>query len=272
MPSAMHVFEKLRTLQFYAVLLHSLCDVQEADLHWSMQPGVTDGCLEFYQTREAALEAYNVADSEWIGLGGPPLALAVLCIEVAYLKACITAQTMSRQASKLRVWRNMSLRGDKYTITIEAAVPFNTTPGTDASVPADITQRLVSQDTVLYAGFLRVYLPQLKTTAGLHWTTQPAARGRITLYSNADECQRKYKYWRGDSAQRAPEVAFVRVHIADGALVKLISAGLLAAGKQHGKYYCYASLYALGLFDDEEVAYTAEVQDVETVGHKRARS
>ena len=68
MPSAMHVFETLRTLQFYAVLLHSLCDVQEADLHWSMQPGVTDGCLEFYQTREAALEAYNVADSEWIGL------------------------------------------------------------------------------------------------------------------------------------------------------------------------------------------------------------
>ena len=83
---------------------------------------------------------------------------------------------------------------------------------------------------------------------------------------------KKYKYWQGNRAQRAPEVAIVRVHIADGALVKLISAGLLAAGKQHGKYYCYASLYALGLFDDEEVAYTAEVQDVETVGHKRARS
>ena len=203
-PSAMHVFETLRTLQFYAVLLHSFCDVQEADLDRSMQPGVTDGCLEFYQTREAALEAYNVADSEWIGLGGPPLALAVLCIQVAHMKACISAQTMSRQASKLRVWRNMSLRGEKYTITIEAAVPFNTTPGTDASVPADITQRLVSQDTVLYAGFLLAYLPQLKTTAGLHWTTQPAARGRITLYSNADEYQ-KYNYWRGDSAQRAPE-------------------------------------------------------------------
>ena len=79
---------------------------------------------------------------------------------------------------------------EKYTITIEAAVPFNTTPGTHASVPADITQRLVSQDTVLYAGFLLAYLPQLKTTAGLHWTTQPAARGRITLYSNADGYQK----------------------------------------------------------------------------------
>ena len=82
----------------------------------------------------------------------------------------------------------------------------------------------------------------------------------------------KYDYWQGNSAQRAPEVAFVRVHIADGALVKLISAGLLAPGKQRGKYYCYACLYAIGLFDDEEVAYTAEVEDVETVGHKRARS
>ena len=143
----MHVFEAVRTSQFYAVLLHSLCDVQEADLHWSMQPGVTDGCLEFYQTREAALEAYNVADSEWIGLGGPPLALAVLCIEVAYLKACITAQTMSRQASKLRVWRNMSLRGDKYTITIEAHVPFNNTPGTGAPLLVDMTPPHVSQET-----------------------------------------------------------------------------------------------------------------------------
>ncbi len=159
MPAAMHVFEKLRTLQFYAVPLHSLCDVQEADLHWSMQPGVTDGCLEFYQTREAALEAYNVADSECLGLGGRPLALAVLFIDSVYLKACINAQTMSRQASKLRVWRNMSLRGDKYTITIEAAVPFNKTPGIDAPVPASITPPLVSQDTVLCAGFLRAYLP-----------------------------------------------------------------------------------------------------------------
>ena len=191
MPSALHVFETLRTLQFYAVLLHSLCDVQEADLHWSMQPGVTDGCLEFYQTREAAFEAYNVADSDWIGLGGPPLALAVLCIEAAYLKACITAKTMTRTPdSKLRVWRNMSLRADKYTITIEADVPFNKALVTEESVPAPIVPPLVSQDTVLCGGFLRAYLPQLKTTAGLHWTTQPAARGRITLYSNADGYQK----------------------------------------------------------------------------------
>ena len=67
-------------------------------------------------------------------------------------------------------------------------------------------------------------------------------------------------------------MAVVRVHIADGALLKLISAGLLVSGKPHGKYYCYACLYAIGLFDGEEVAYTAEVEDVETVGHKRARS
>ena len=64
----------------------------------------------------------------------------------------------------------------------------------------------------------------------------------------------------------------MRVHIADGALVKLISAGLLAAGKQHGKYYCYACLYAIGLFEDDQVAYLAEAEDIETVGHKRARS
>ena len=83
---------------------------------------------------------------------------------------------------------------------------------------------------------------------------------------------KKYDYWRGDSAQRAQEEAVVRVHIADGALVKLISAGLLASGKQHGKYYCYACVYAIGLFADEAVAYTAEIEDVERVGHKRARS
>ena len=91
----------------------------------------------------------------------------------------------------LRVWRNMSLRADKYTITIEAALPLNTTSGTDVLIPANITPSLVSQDTVLYAGFLRAYLPLLKTAAGLHWTTQPVARGRISLYSNADDYQRQ---------------------------------------------------------------------------------
>ncbi len=64
----------------------------------------------------------------------------------------------------------------------------------------------------------------------------------------------------------------VRVHIADGALLKLISAGLLVSGKQHGKYYCYACLYAIGLFEDDQVAHIAEAEDIETVGHKRARS
>ena len=49
------------------------------------------------------------------------------------------------------------------------------------------------------------------------------------------------------------------MHFAEGALLKLLATGLLAKGKQQGKYYFHASVYCAGLFEDSAVAYTAEV-------------
>ena len=58
-------------------MLQTVSVDKDVDLHWSSQPGVTDGCLEFYETREAAFEAYKAADIHWlrprgasIGAGG----------------------------------------------------------------------------------------------------------------------------------------------------------------------------------------------------------
>ena len=222
-----------------------------------MQPGVTDGSLEFFETREAAFQAYKAAESDWLGLEGPQLVLAVLCIRADYLKECIVAGTVTRLPGKLRNFRNMPLRANKYTIIIEADVPFKTPLVTDALVPAAIVQAPVSQDTVLYGGFLLAYLPLLKTTAGLHWSTQPAAYGRITLYTSPEGYQSKYDYYRRQSAARAPAVAMVAMHFAEGALLKLIATGLLVKGKGHATYYYHASVYCAGLFEDGAVAYTA---------------
>ena len=249
----------VRTLQYYAIVLQSFCVEPNVELHWSMQPGVTDGSLEFSETREAAFQAYKAAESDWLGLEGPQLVLAVLCIRADYLKECIVAGTMTRLPGTLRNFRNMPLRANKYTITIEADVPFNTPLVTDALVPAAIVQAPVSQDTVLYGGFLLAYLPQLKTTAGLHWSTQPAAYGRITLFTSPEGYQSKYDYYRRQSAARAPQVAMVAMHFAEGALLKLIATGLLVKGTAQGKYYYYASVFCAGLFDDTAVAYTADV-------------
>ncbi len=241
------------------MVLQTFCVDPNVELHWSMQPGVTDGCLEFSETRKAAFQAYKAAEIDWIGQEGPQLVLAVLCIRADYLKECIVAGKLTRLPGTLRNFRNMPLRANKYTITIEADVPFKTPLVTDALVPAAIVQAPVSQDTVLYGGFLLAYLPQLKTTAGLHWSTQPAAYGRITLYTSPEGYKSKYDYYRGETADRGPTVAIVAMHFAERALLKLIATGLLVKGKGHAKYYCHASVYCAGLFKDEAVAYTADV-------------
>ena len=249
----------VRTVEYYALVLQTVSVGKDVDLHWSSQPGVTDGCLEFYETREAAFQAYKAADIHWLGLEGPRLVLAVLCIRADHLNECIMAGTMTRLPSKLRNFGNMPLHAKKYTINIDADVPFKTPLVTDALRPAAIVQAPVSQDTVLYGGFLLAYLPQLKTTAGLHWSTQPAAYGRITLYTSPEGYKSKYDYYRGESADPGPTVAIVAMHFAEGALLKLIATGLLVKGKGHAKYYYHASVYCAGLFDDTAVAYTAEV-------------
>ena len=58
----------------------------------------------------------------------------------------------------------------------------------------------------------------------------------------------------------------VAMHFAEGALLKLIAAGLLVKAPAQGKYYYYASVYAAGLFDDNAIAYTAERVCGRTVG------
>ncbi len=131
----------VRTLHYYAILLQSLCLEQNVELHWSMQPGVKDGCLVFSDTREAAFHVFQAAQADWLGLEGPQLVLVILCIRADYLKECILAGTMSRGwDSKLRVFRNVPLRANKYTITIDADVPFQASQGTDALPPAAIEQ------------------------------------------------------------------------------------------------------------------------------------
>ena len=101
-------------------------------------------------------------------------------------------------------------------------------------------------------------LPQLKTTAGVHWSTQPGAYGRVTLYSSPEGYTSKYDYYRRQSADRGPAVAMVAMHFAEGALAKLIATGLLVKGKGNVKYYYHASVYCAGLFEDGAVAYTAQ--------------
>ena len=225
----------VRTLQYYAILLQSFCLEQNVELHWSMQPGVTDGCLEFSKTREAAFHVYQAAQTDWLGLEGPQLVLVMLCIRADYVKECILAGAMTRWSGKLRIFRNMPLRANKFTITTDADVPFQAPQVTDALPLAAPEQAQVSPDTVLYGGFLLAYLPLLKTTAGLHWSTQPAAYGRITLFTSPEGYQSKYDYYRRQSAARAPQVAMVAMHFAEGALLKLIATGLLVKGKGHGK-------------------------------------
>ena len=107
LPSTMLLSRAVRTVEYYALVLQTVSVDTDVDLHWSSQPGVTDGCLEFYESREAAFEAYKAADIHWLGLEGPRLVLAVLCIRADYLNECIMAGTMTRLPSKLRNFRNM---------------------------------------------------------------------------------------------------------------------------------------------------------------------
>ena len=134
----MQLSSAVRTLHYYAILLQSfwlcrpptgrsgtrvenkktknkknksLCFEQNVELHWSMQPGVKDGCLVLSDTCQAAFHVFQAAQADWLGLEGPQLVLVILCIRADYLKECILAGTMSRGwDSKLRIFRNMPLR------------------------------------------------------------------------------------------------------------------------------------------------------------------
>ena len=91
-------------LNFYGLMLEQFVKSVPFALHWSIQPGVSDGCLELFSKPEAAVEHIEVVCRPWLGVEGPRLAMVQLQIRADRLYGLIQRGMMALEGGKLRVF------------------------------------------------------------------------------------------------------------------------------------------------------------------------
>ena len=89
-------------------MLAQSVDADPVALHWSIQPGVSDGCLELFSTREAAQGHVEAVGRHWLGVRvGPLLAMVHLEIRADRLQDFIQRGTMAFEGGKLKVFAQL---------------------------------------------------------------------------------------------------------------------------------------------------------------------
>ena len=186
-------------------------------LHWSIQPRVSDGCLELFS---------KPADVRrpWLGVhNGPPLLQVQLQIRADRLYDFIQRGMMAIQGGKLKVFARLVSGAELYSLIVRV----------DGSVPAIMSTPpppVMSQDGDwrLYGGFLKACVDCVVWSwNGVHWSMQPKSYGGITLYADLKQTTYKYPYYQKPATLgvfgSAPEIDQVVLTISEQAASRIIS-------------------------------------------------
>ena len=84
-------------------------------LHWSIQPGVSDGCLELFSKPDAAVNHIEVVGRHWLGVGGPLLSMVHLQIRADHMFGFIQRGMMAFKDGKLKVFAQLVRGADLYS-------------------------------------------------------------------------------------------------------------------------------------------------------------
>jgi hypothetical protein len=226
----------------------------------------------FFSKPEAAVDHIEVVRGHWLGVGGvevmrrhllgvggPLLAMVQLRIRGDRLYGCIQSGMMAFECGKLRVFAQMVSGSELYSLIVQV----------DGSVPANFLTpppvMLRVGDWRLYGGFLKACVECVDWSMnGIHWSMQPGAYGRITLYADPKHTTEKYEYYQRSASGTGPEIVQVVLTISEQAATRIMSSGALVQGRRHGKFYMYVKMYDAAYFDErhEELAYTASVYTV----------
>ncbi len=242
---------------FYGLMLAQSVDADPVALHWSIQPGVSDGCLELFSKQEAASGHVEDVGRHWLGKHGPLLAMVQLQISADRLGEFMKRGMMAWKDGKLQVFSKLVRGGDLYNLMV---TPYGIVPTyIPASFPRDISR---SSDWKLFGGFLKACVDCVNWSMdGIHWTMQPGAFGRITLYTDPQHITEKYAYYQRSASDPGPEIVQVVLFISEQAAARIIQSGALVRGPGRGKFYFYLNVYDVVYLDEQhrELAYTSTV-------------
>jgi len=258
--------DSFRMVGWFAFLLDRYLHSTPMVLHWSIQPGVSDGCLEWFSTAEAAQQHYDTVGKDWQGAPGPAMTLVQLQIRADRLGANILCGKMVIKDGKLRVYEELVAGPDRYSLSL---IPNHSMPALlaiEGSAPPPSLHQLGGGAGAiqmrLYGGFLKEYVRSAVCYAhGLHWSMQPGANGRITLSSDPKQYAGKYAYDQKAISFAGPEIEQVVLTMSEQAATKILASGALVRGEVAGKFYMYVKIDAVCYFDQAraELAYTTAI-------------
>ena len=249
-------------LRFYGLMLEQFVVLPGFALHWSIQPGVSDGCLELFTTRDAAKEHMEVVSRPWLGLAGPRLAMVQLHIRADRLYTFLQHRVMKLDGGKLRVFEQLKSGVELYSLFLDdgsvPAMPLPSVPPVHSPVEGTTPWRL-------HGMFLKACVDCVDwKESGIHWTMQPGGYGRITLHADPAKASDKHAYYQTSvigAGPAAPETVRVVLDISMQAASRIMSEGALVKGHRAGVFYMYVNVYGEAYFDAQrqELVYTASV-------------
>ena len=229
-------------------------------LHWSIQPGVSDGCLELFSKRDAAVDHIEVVSRPWLGLVGPRLVMVQLQIRADRLYGFIQRGMMALEGGKLRVFEQIKSGAELYSLLLVR--DDGSVPAMPSASPSPVPSPVMASAWRLYGGFLKACVQCVDwNKSGIHWTMQPGGYGRITLHADPTKTSDKYAYYQRPTSGTGPEIVQVVLDISEQAAARIMSSGALVKGGRPGVFYMYVNVYGAAYFDEQlrDLAYTASV-------------
>ena len=227
--------DSFRMVTFFGFLLDRYLQSNPMKLHWSIQPGVSDGCLEWFSTIDAAKQHYDTVGMSWQGAPGPATTLVQLEIRADRVSSKCMIGKMVLKDGKLKVFEELVAGNDGYRLTV---LPNHSMPALlaiDGSAPLRSDHQLGGDagvsGLVLYCGFLKKYLQTPGWGVdGLHWSMQPGSVGRITLSTDPKGYPQKYKYYQDRFTGQGPEIEYLVLTMSEQAANKILTSGALWSG------------------------------------------
>ena len=165
--------------------------------------------------------------------------------------------TMAFQGGKLKVFAQLVSGSELYSFT---SSHHGSVPAHIPSLPP--ANKSSASDWRLFGGFLKSCVDCVDwSKKGLHWSMQPGAFGRITLYEDPLHFAEKYAYYQTSFSGTGPEIVQVALFISELAAARIIHSGALVRGPGRGKFYMYLNVYDVVYLDEQhrELAYTSTV-------------
>ena len=186
-------------LNYYGLVLQQFVVSGGIALHWSIQPGVSDGCLELFSKRDAAVDHIEVVSRPWLGLAGPGLVMVQLQIRADRVCSYMQRGVMLLEGGKLRVFEQIKSGSEMYSLLRDR--DDGSVPAMPSASPAPIPSPVMSGTIAwrLYGGFLKACVDCVDwNKSWIHWTMQPGGYGRITLHTDPTKTSDKYAYYLGN--------------------------------------------------------------------------